>query len=84
MPKKVEIQITNKFFVPVSYYTSKTSTAVQMKVEIETVSSNSNHPCDTQLRAYEDADDNSDHEGPPSLLLPPPVQPAEPRRESHV
>ena len=77
-PEKVEIQVTNESFVPVSYYASETPTANKMEVEIETVSSNTDHPCNAQLRAHEDADDDSDHKGPPSLLLPPPVQSTEP------
>jgi len=81
-PEKVEIQITTKSFTPVSYYTSKKPAAIKMEVEIETVSSNANHPGNTQLRDYEDANDNSDNnsddKGPPSLLLPPPILPAKP------
>ena len=80
----MEIQVTNESFVPVSYYASETPAANKMEVEVETVSSDSDHPCDAQLRAHEGADDDSDHDGPPSLLLPPPVQPAKPRHESHV
>src|SRR5882757_2374049 len=84
-PEKVEIQVTNESFIPVSHYTPEATTAQKMEIEVETVSSSdADYPRDAQLQAHEDADDNSDHEGPPSLLLPPPVQPTEPRRESHV
>ena len=78
MLEKAEIQITNESFIPVSYYTSETPAATKMEVKIETVSSDADHPSDAQLRNYEDTDNDSNHEGPPSLLLPPPVQPAEP------
>src|SRR5882757_9717163 len=73
-PEKVEIQVTNESFIPVSYYASKTPAANKMEVEIEMVSSNSDHPCDAQLQAHKDTNNDLDHEGPPSLLLPPPVQ----------
>ena len=48
-PEKVEIQVTNESFVPVSYYASETPAANKMEVEIETVSADSDHPRDAQL-----------------------------------
>ena len=83
---KVELQGTNESFISVSPFTPL-DPSTKMEVEIETVSSDSDHPSDAQLRHSEDAT------GSPStatsrrsatLLPPADVQAPTSRREPHV
>ena len=84
--KKVELQGTNESFVPVSPFTPF-DCSTKMEVEIETVSSDSYHPSDAQLRDSKDATgtpSTTSKRGSTSLLPPANIQTPTTRCKPHV
>ena len=79
---KVEVQGSHKSFIPVSPHAPHSPTACKMEVEIDSISSRSNHSGGAQLQPHEDAPQLPSAARKTTLI--PSVCATPPNRESHV